>query len=124
MSSPAAIDRVIEAIDAAAAEIVEFTSGLVRIPTINPPGEAYQDCARFIGARLAEFRFDVSYVTAEGLPEHTGRHPRVNVLGSRRGRAARPNLHLNGHFDVVPAGHGWTVDPFGGTVRDGRIYGR
>jgi succinyl-diaminopimelate desuccinylase len=33
-------------------------------------------------------------------------------------------VHLNGHFDVVPAGDGWTVDPFGGEVRDGRIYGR
>ena len=33
-------------------------------------------------------------------------------------------MHLNGHFDVVPAGAGWTVDPFGGVVRDGRIYGR
>uniref|UniRef100_UPI003979F124 M20/M25/M40 family metallo-hydrolase n=1 Tax=Salmonella sp. SAL4445 TaxID=3159900 RepID=UPI003979F124 len=50
--------------------------------------------------------------------------PRVNVVGSRRGRAPRPHLHLNGHFDVVPAGSGWTVDPFGGVVRDGRIYGR
>src|SRR6185503_19955546 len=36
----------------------------------------------------------------------------------------RPRVHLNGHFDVVPAGAGWTVDPFGGEIRDGRIYGR
>jgi succinyl-diaminopimelate desuccinylase len=33
-------------------------------------------------------------------------------------------VHFNGHFDVVPAGEGWTVDPFGGVVRDGRIWGR
>ena len=33
-------------------------------------------------------------------------------------------MHLNGHFDVVPAGAGWTIDPFGGLVRDGRLYGR
>ena len=33
-------------------------------------------------------------------------------------------MHLNGHFDVVPAGEGWTLDPFGGEVVDGRIYGR
>ena len=124
MSSTAAIDRVLEAIDAAAAEIVEFTSDLIRIPTINPPGDAYEECARFIGARLEQFGFDVHYVAAEGLPEHTPAHPRLNVIGACRGRAARPNLHLNGHFDVVPAGHGWTVDPFGGVVRDGRIYGR
>jgi succinyl-diaminopimelate desuccinylase len=28
------------------------------------------------------------------------------------------------HLDVVPAGEGWTVPPFDGTVKDGRIYGR
>ena len=33
-------------------------------------------------------------------------------------------VHLNGHFDVVPAGDGWTMDPFCGEVRDGRIWGR
>jgi succinyl-diaminopimelate desuccinylase len=33
-------------------------------------------------------------------------------------------VHFNGHIDVVEAGHGWTVDPFAGVVRDGRLYGR
>ncbi|MDQ3489364.1 MAG: acetylornithine deacetylase/succinyl-diaminopimelate desuccinylase family protein, partial [Acidobacteriota bacterium] len=61
---------------------------------------------------------------AEGRPEHTSHHPRVNVVGLRRGRALRPAVHLNGHFDVVPAGAGWTLDPFGGVVKDGRVYGR
>src|SRR4029079_1879246 len=55
---------------------------------------------------------------------HTTRHPRVNVVGHRSGRAARPLVHLNGHFDVVPAGGGLTIDPFAGVVRDGKIYGR
>ena len=61
------IDRVFAAIDKAAAEIVDFTAALVRIPTVNPPGEAYEDCARFIGARLQRCGFDVSYVTAGAL---------------------------------------------------------
>ena len=124
MTAPAEIDRVFGEIDAAAAEIVEFTSDLIRFPTINPPGEAYEDCARFLGGRLERFGFDVSYVPAEGLPEHTAAHPRINVIGTRRGRTARPSLHLNGHFDVVPAGNDWSVDPFGGLVRDRRIFGR
>jgi len=47
----------------------------------------------------------------------------VNVIGARRGGPG-PVVHLNGHIDVVPAGDGWTVEPFGGIVRDGRIYGR
>jgi succinyl-diaminopimelate desuccinylase len=119
-----AIDRVLAAVDSAAAEIVEFTSALVRVPTVNPPGEAYEECARLIGARLADCAFDVEYHAAEGRPEHTSIHPRLNVVGHRRGRRPRPGVHLNGHFDVVPAGAGWTMDPFGGIVRDGRVYGR
>jgi succinyl-diaminopimelate desuccinylase len=118
------IDRVIDEIDRAVDEIVAFTSELVRIPTVNPPGEAYEPCARAIGNRLARGGFEIEYIVAEGRPEHTSRFPRVNVVGARRGSARGPVVHFNGHTDVVPAGDGWTVEPFGGLVRDGRIYGR
>jgi succinyl-diaminopimelate desuccinylase len=114
----------VDEIDRAADEIVRFTADLVRIPTVNPPGEQYEPCARWLGDQLAARGFDVEYITATDRPEHTRAHPRVNVVGTRRGDAAGPVVHLNGHFDVVPAGDGWTVDPFGGEVRDGRIFGR
>ncbi len=117
-------DRIVAEIDRAADEIVTFAVELVRMPTINPPGEAYEPCARLIGDRLASDGFEVEYFAAEGRPEHTARHPRVNVVGARRGSGRGPVVHLNGHFDVVPAGGGWTVDPFGGVIRGGKIYGR
>ena len=117
-------DRVLEAVDAAAPEIVGFTSDLIRVPTVNPPGEHYADCARIIGERLEACEFEVDVLAAKGRAEHTRTHPRFNVVGFRRGRSERPAVHLNGHYDVVPAGDGWTIDPFTGTVRDGRIYGR
>jgi succinyl-diaminopimelate desuccinylase len=116
-------DRVLAEVDRAADEIVEYTTDLIRIPTVNPPGEQYEACAHFIGDDLKRRGFEVEYIAAEGLREHTARHPRVNVVGTRRGGPG-PVVHLNGHFDVVPAGGGWTVDPFGGVVSDGRIYGR
>jgi len=122
--STATPDRVLRAIDAAADEIVDFTAALIRLPTVNPPGTAYPECAHAIGARLAACGFEVEYLPADGRPEHTAAHPRVNVMGRRRGRHDRPTVHLNGHFDVVPAGRGWSVDPFAGVVRHGRIYGR
>jgi succinyl-diaminopimelate desuccinylase len=118
------IDRVLQAVEAVAEEAVAFTSDLIRIPTVNPPGEHYDACAHLIGTTLDRCGFGVEYHPADGRPEHTHQHPRVNVIGSRRGRRTRPTVHLNGHFDVVPAGGGWTLDPFGGVVRDGRIYGR
>jgi succinyl-diaminopimelate desuccinylase len=117
------IERVLSEVDRAADEIVQFTADLVRIPTVNPPGEEYGACARFLGDALAGRGFDVEYIAAEGRAEHTARHPRINVVGSRRGGPG-PVVHLNGHIDVVPAGGGWTVDPFGGLIRDGKIFGR
>jgi succinyl-diaminopimelate desuccinylase len=111
-------------VERAADEAVAFTVDMIRIPTVNPPGEAYEDCARFIGGTLQRLGFEIEYLAAEGRPEHTVRFPRLNVIGTRAGLASRPTVHLNGHFDVVPAGEGWTLDPFGGVVRDGKIYGR
>ena len=116
--------RILREVDDLTDEIVDFTSELVRIPTVNPPGDLYEECARVIGARLDRFGFDVEYHTADERPEHTREHPRVNVVGTLHGSRPNPLVHLNGHFDVVPVGNGWTVDPFGGDVRDGRIYGR
>lgn len=122
MATPA--DRVLAIIDGLTDEAVAFTSDLIRIPTVNPPGDYYDDCARFIGGTLQRCGFEVEYHAAEGRAEHTAAHPRVNVVGTRRGRSDHPLVHLNGHFDVVPAGGGWTRDAFGGDVSDGRIWGR
>jgi succinyl-diaminopimelate desuccinylase len=113
-----------ERLESMANEMIAFAQSLVAIPTVNPPGENYRACAELIGERLAEFGYQVMYVAAEGLPEHTSRYPRVNVIGEMRGAQARPCLHFNGHFDVVPPGDGWTVDPFAGVVRDGKLFGR
>jgi succinyl-diaminopimelate desuccinylase len=111
-------------IDEATDEMVDFTADMLRIPTVNPPGDVYVECARLIGQRLGSFGFTNDYPVAHGRSEHTAAHPRMNVVGLKQGRSMRPLVHLNGHFDVVPAGGGWTVDPFGAVVRDGRIYGR
>ncbi|HET6957122.1 MAG TPA: acetylornithine deacetylase/succinyl-diaminopimelate desuccinylase family protein [Vicinamibacterales bacterium] len=117
------IERVLAEVDRAAEEIVQLTADLVRIPTVNPPGEDYEACAHFLGDFLKRRAFEIEYVAADGRPEHTPRFPRINVIGTRRGGPG-PVVHLNGHIDVVPPGDGWTVDPFGGLVRDGNVYGR
>ena len=122
--APDRTDQVLKEVEAARDEIVGFTADLIRIPTVNPPGDAYRECAALIGRRLGEAGFDVQFVEADGLSEHTAAHPRVNVVGRGVGAGSAKRIHLNGHFDVVPPGDGWSVDPFGGVVRDGRIYGR
>lgn len=104
--------------------LVDLTRALIRIPTVNPPGDAYTPCAELLGRRLAARGFQVTYVRAEGTPGDSGRHPRTNVIARIEGRGPGRCVHFNGHIDVVPAGLGWTVDPFEGVVRDGRVYGR
>ncbi len=82
---------VLRAVDAVAEEMVGFLQQLVRIPTINPPGEEYTAGANFIGAKLKEFGYDVQFVVAEDRPEHTPKHPRINVMGHMGGSQPRPS---------------------------------
>ena len=117
-------DAVLAEVDRATDEIVDFAARLIRIPTVNPPGDEYAACADVIASELRAHRADVHVLPAEGMAEHTPAHPRVNVIGRYGGTASAKAIHLNGHFDVVPAGDGWTMDPFCGAVRDGRLYGR
>ena len=121
---PDAVDRVLAEVERARDEVVDFASRLVRIPTVNPPGYGYEACAAVIGDQLRAHGAEVQLLPALGRTEHTPEYPRINVIGRHEGAAPGPAVHLNGHFDVVPVGLGWTRDPFGGEVIDGRLYGR
>ena len=124
MSAVRRQDEVLRRVEEATDELVDFTRRLIRIPTVNPPGNCYREAAELIGEELGRHGFDVAYSEPDHLPEHTVDHPRRNVVGSLRGVHQRPGVHLNGHFDVVPPGSGWTRDPFGGEISDNRVWGR
>ncbi len=115
---------VLARVESMESEMVEFARQLIRIPTVNPPGENYTDCAEMIAERLESFGLSVTRLPAHGQREHSAKFPRVNVVGVLEGAGPRPCLHLNGHIDVVPPGAGWTVDPFAAELTDGRLYGR
>ncbi len=117
-------DTVLGMIEARSDELVGLTQDLIRFPTINPPGEAYAPCAEYLGNRLKRRGFDVQYLRAEGTPGDNDRYPRINVVARREGSGPGPCVHFNGHLDVVQAGQGWSVDPFAGIVRDGKVWGR
>ena len=117
----AVVDRVLSEAAVCGEEAAQFAAELIRVPTVNPPGDAYRECAELLGVRLEADGFETEYV--EG-PGDDPKRPKVNVLGRRRGRESGPALHLNGHIDVVPPGSGWTVDPFRGEIKGGWLYGR
>jgi len=117
-------DKLFARIDDKRDDLVDLTRDLVKIPTTNPPGHNYQDCARFLGERLAQRNFEIEYVRAHGAIGDSDRYPRENVIARHQGAAAGPTLHFNSHLDVVEPGAGWTFDPFAAEVSNGRIYGR
>ncbi len=117
-------NRFARPIEARLEDLVALTADLIRFPTVNPPGDAYRPCAEFIANRLRQRHFAIEFIRAEGTPGDSERYPRINVVARLEGKRPGPTVHFNSHIDVVEAGEGWTVDPFGGVVADGKVYGR
>jgi succinyl-diaminopimelate desuccinylase len=120
----APLDQLLDRVAAREDELVALTRDLIRFPTINPPGEAYRPCTEYLGERLRRRGFEVAYVRAEGAPGDTDAYPRINVIARREGFRPGPCVHFNGHIDVVEPGQGWSLDPFEGVVKDGKVWGR
>jgi succinyl-diaminopimelate desuccinylase len=118
------MENLFDRIAAKCEDAVALTQALVRVPSVNPPGCYYRDCAEIIGERLRRRGFEVRYLRAEGSPGDSARYPRDNVVARWEGSRPGPCVHFNGHIDVVPAGGGWSFEPFAASVHDGRIYGR
>ncbi|MBB6352180.1 succinyl-diaminopimelate desuccinylase [Nonomuraea muscovyensis] len=101
--------------------VVEFTQALVRVPSTNDParGRSEQPAADLVAARMREWGWQPRvYEAAPGRP---------NVVAVVEGGGGDgPTLMFEGHTDVVTEGDlsEWTVDPFGGEIRDGRLWGR
>ncbi len=94
---------------------------LIRIPSVNPESAPDQgatgefDCARHVGALLKTLGADV--VFEEVVPG------RPNVIGRFPGGEGKPGLLLAPHLDTVSVA-GMTIDPFGGEISGGLVYGR
>jgi succinyl-diaminopimelate desuccinylase len=104
--------------------LIRLTQDLVRIPTLNPPGQRYREICDYLAARLLSQGFTVEFVRAEGAPGDSDSFPRWNLVARIEGARTGDCVHFNSHHDVVSVGHGWTRDPFGGELDGDRIYGR
>jgi len=117
-------DRLRAEIAARRDDLVALTQDLVRIPTLNPPGREYRAICDYLDRRLSRAGFATRLIRAEDAPGDSDRYPRWNIIARREGARPGQCVHFNSHIDVVETGHGWSVDPFGGEVKDGRVYGR
>jgi len=112
--------------------LVEATRSLVRIPSWGgnetPAQEAVSDLMSAAGLGVDCWEIDLEAVQAH--PECSWEIDRERALGVVGSLGGDPvggrTLLLNGHVDVVPPGERslWSDPPFGGALRDGRIFGR
>jgi succinyl-diaminopimelate desuccinylase len=123
MTSPALYQALDAWIDAHFDEQVRFLQELVRVPTDTPPGnnaphaERTAELLAGFGLPAEKHPVPADEVRAYGLQSLT------NLIVRRR-YGEGPTIALNAHGDVVPPGEGWTHDPYGGEIVDGRLYGR
>jgi acetylornithine deacetylase/succinyl-diaminopimelate desuccinylase-like protein len=97
-------------------EVTQFLSELIRINTTNPPGNETA-AAKYVAENLGKEGFECELF--ESAPE------RGSVITRLKGTGEKPSLLLLSHLDVVAAdAKEWSVDPFGGVVKDGFVWGR
>jgi acetylornithine deacetylase/succinyl-diaminopimelate desuccinylase-like protein len=98
------------------AEAVELLGELIRINTVNPPGNEAA-AQELLARRLGEAGFDCELLAAEA--------GRPNLIARLNGRSDGPTLGMLGHVDTVPADPSeWSFDPWAGDVVDGMVRGR
>ena len=104
-------------------DLISLTQDLIKIPTVNPPGEFYSDCVEYLNKRFKSKGFNTQIIRATGTPGDTDKYPRQNIVANIS-NGEGPCVHFNSHIDVVAVGSGWTQPPFEGKVVGDKIYGR
>ncbi|WKB54553.1 M20 family metallopeptidase [Eleftheria terrae] len=116
-------ERIDAWIDAHFDEQVRFLQEVVRVPTDTPPGNNAPHAER-TAELLGRFGFEAErHAVPQAEVEAAGLASITNLIVRRRYSEGR-TIALNAHGDVVPPGEGWTHDPYGGEIVDGRLYGR
>ncbi len=99
--------------------LIELAAALVRIPSVNPPG-AERAASDLVADLLERAGLAVTHVAVSG--------DRESLIAVLPGAGAVPARIFTGHLDVVGVSDAerarWASDPFGGQVRDGRLWGR
>lgn len=97
-------------------EVVAFLQELVRVPSVNPPGDV-RAAIKVCADKLSGGGFENDYITVDDT---------IPNLVSRLRRGDGPTLLYNAHVDVVPTGEesAWSHPPFGAEIASGRVYGR
>jgi succinyl-diaminopimelate desuccinylase len=117
MEPSAAKQMLLDRVEADREMLVAFLRGFLRARSPNPPGDT-REATRYITDYLDGKR--ITYDVIGPDPE------KPNIVSSFKSQVEGKRLILNGHIDVFPVGtgEGWSQDPWGGELVDGKVYGR
>lgn len=121
------LEGILKYIDSNKQELVEFTKELVSVPTVNPPGDNYENVVSLIENKCKEINLETKRFLVPKKELRilgvVGGSPRINLLAQWH-TSSEKTLHINGHYDVVPATSNWHTPAFKPTIKNGRLYGR
>jgi acetylornithine deacetylase/succinyl-diaminopimelate desuccinylase family protein len=104
-------------------QITQLLQDLVRIPSVSPFGDPGTEPKNTTEARMADYVADFLRKLALDVELHEVEPGRPNVVGKFSSRGGRKSVALAPHTDTVSVA-GMTINPFGGEIRDGKLYGR
>ena len=105
-------------------EEVKFLQAMVQVPTDTPPGNNAPHAERTADL-IKGFGFDAEkHVVPESDVKAYGMESITNLIVRRPYGDGGRTIALNAHGDVVPPGEGWSKDPYGAEIEDGKLYGR
>lgn len=117
-------DTIGQYIDTHHAEQIEFLRHIVRVPSDTPPGNNYLPAEKAAELLTAKGYTVEWYAVPDERVRDYGMVSVANLIVRHKFGSGGPTVALNAHGDVVPPGDGWSFDPYGGEVKDGRMYGR
>lgn len=99
-------------------ELIRISSGLVRIPSEDPPSDTHA---------MVEYLIDeIKDIEGVTYQTYTRVEPKISLIAWLKGSRPGKKLVFNGHIDTFLVGspEGWEADPFSGLVKDGKVFGR
>src|SRR4029077_15691588 len=99
-------------------EMAELLGELVAVPTENPPGKNYRECADLLEKRLRQAGLGCERLEAGDSSRAIGDPPTCLLASYGKGKRA---LYFHGHYDVVPA---QSQEQFQPMRKDHFLFGR
>ena len=117
-------DTIAQYVDAHQTEQIDFLRQIVRVRSDTPPGNNNPPAEKAAELLVAKGYTVERFAVPDERVRDYGMVSVTNLIVRQKFGTGGPTIALNAHGDVVPPGDGWSFDPYGGEVKEGRMYGR